>query len=97
MKRFGEKLRYIRKQNKLTLSQLASNLNLSAHGYISEVERGRKKPSVDFVLKVSRFFNVSTDQLLKDELDIVRVDSGNFGLDGESDGNTLHKATSNSN
>ena len=54
----------------MTLKELASALGLTAHGYISEMEAGKKKPTADFVLKVARYFKVTTDQLLKDELDV---------------------------
>jgi transcriptional regulator with XRE-family HTH domain len=68
--RFGEKLRLLRTRDGLTLQQLAKKLGLSAHGYISELETGKKLPSAEIVLKVARIFDVSTDQLLKDELEI---------------------------
>jgi transcriptional regulator with XRE-family HTH domain len=70
MQRFGEKLRSLRTGKQLTLKELAAALGLTAHGYISEIEAGKKKPTTEFVLKVARFFDVTTDQLLKDELDI---------------------------
>ena len=68
--RFGEKLRTLRKQNGLTLQQLAEKLELSAHGYLSELENGKKIPTVEFTLKVARLFNVTTDELLKDEIEL---------------------------
>jgi transcriptional regulator with XRE-family HTH domain len=70
MYRFGEKLRTLRNQHGMTLKELALELGLSAHGYISELESGKKKPTAELVLNVARFFDVSTDQLLKDELDL---------------------------
>ena len=70
MQRFGEKLRALRTTRQMTLKELASALGLTAHGYISEMEAGKKKPTTEFVLKVARYFKVSTDQLLKDELDV---------------------------
>ncbi len=70
MKRFGEKLRMLRTGRQMTLKELASAFGLTAHGYISEIEVGKKKPTADFVLKVARYFKVTTDQLLKDELDV---------------------------
>jgi transcriptional regulator with XRE-family HTH domain len=70
MQRFGEKLRALRTQRGMTLKELALELGLSAHGYISELESGKKKPTAEFVLNVARLFDVSTDQLLKDELDL---------------------------
>lgn len=70
MQRFGEKLRALRTQRGITLKELALELGLSAHGYISELESGKKKPTAELVLSVARLFSVSTDQLLKDELDL---------------------------
>ncbi len=70
MKRFGEKLRNLRTNKEMTLKELAHALGLTAHGYISEIEAGKKKPTADFVLKVARYFKVTTDELLKDELEI---------------------------
>lgn len=70
MRRFGEKLHALRTGKRMTLKALAVALGLTAHGYISEMEAGKKKPTTEFVLKVARFFGVTTDQLLKDELDI---------------------------
>ena len=73
MQRFGEKLRTLRTGKQMTLKELASALGLTAHGYISEMEAGKKKPTADFVLKVARYFKVTTDQLLKDELDVEGI------------------------
>ncbi|MEW6400967.1 MAG: helix-turn-helix transcriptional regulator [Chloroflexota bacterium] len=70
MQRFGEKLRILRTSRQMTLKELASVLGLTAHGYISEMEAGKKKPTAEFVLKVARYFKVTTDQLLKDELEV---------------------------
>lgn len=54
----------------MTLQGLAEALGYKAHGHLSELESGKKKPTVDFVLQIARLFNVTTDQLLKDELNI---------------------------
>lgn len=54
----------------MTLKDLARSVGLNAHGYISELESGKKKPTAEFVLKTARLFNTSTDELLKDELDL---------------------------
>ncbi len=70
MKRFGEKLRYLRNSHNMTLVQLAEALDYTTHGYLSEIEYGRKLPTTTFVLKVARLFNVTTDELLKDELEL---------------------------
>jgi transcriptional regulator with XRE-family HTH domain len=68
--RFGEKLKKLREQRGLTLKQMADLLDLKAHGYISELESGKKYPTVFLVLKLARLFGVTTDTLLKDELNI---------------------------
>ena len=70
MQRFGEKLRTLRTAHGLTLQQLAAELGYTAHAYISELESGKKVPTAALVLKVARRFDVSTDLLLKDELNL---------------------------
>ncbi len=74
MQRFGEKLRTLRTRRGMTLKELALQLGHSAHGYISELESGKKKPTAELVLNAARLFGVSTDQLLKDELDLDKED-----------------------
>ena len=68
--RFGEKLRVLRTRRGLTLTQLAAQLGYKAHGHLSEIEAGKKMPTAGLTLKVARLFDVSTDALLKDELEI---------------------------
>ena len=76
IQRFGEKLRTLRIHQKLTLKELAQKLGHTAHGYISELENGKKPPTVETVLGVARLFHVTTDQLLKDELELEIDDNG---------------------
>jgi 5-methylcytosine-specific restriction protein A len=66
VRRFGEKLRQLRTRQMLTMQTLAAHLSTSS-GYISNVENGKVTPNIDFAVKVARFFNVSIDQLLRDE------------------------------
>ena len=49
---------------------MAEQLGYKTHGYLSQIESGKKLPTVGMVLKVARLFGVSTDVLLKDELEI---------------------------
>lgn len=79
IQRFGEKLRTLRLKNRLTLHQFAESLGYTAHGYLSELESGKKIPSVQFVLNVSRVYDIPTDQLLKDELEIQVPVNANKG------------------
>ena len=68
--RFGEKLHALRTQRGLTLKELAQTLGHASHGYISELEAGKKIPTVAFVLGVALLFDVTTDLLLKDSLNL---------------------------
>lgn len=70
MQRFGEKLRLIRTRQGMSLRQLANELGFNSHGYVGDLESGRKKPSLEVALKVARLFGVSVDSLVKDEIDI---------------------------
>lgn len=68
-KNFGKKLRHLRMGSGLTLKELAQALGYSAHGHISELEAGKKTPTVEFVVKVADLFEVSTDELIRDEFE----------------------------
>ena len=70
IQRFGEKLRTLRTQRGMTLKELAVALGHAAHGYISELESGKKLPTVEFVLSVAQLFGVTTDELLRDDLEL---------------------------
>jgi transcriptional regulator with XRE-family HTH domain len=70
VKKFGEKLRTLRQAQQLSLRKLAETFGYQTHSYLNEVELGRKEPTVELVLKVARFFDVTTDELLKDEIEL---------------------------
>jgi transcriptional regulator with XRE-family HTH domain len=72
MQRFGEKLRTLRTQRNITTRDLALALGYTAHSnsYISLIENGKQKPSLNFVLRTALFFAVSADQLTRDDLDL---------------------------
>lgn len=78
--RFGEKLNKLRTRHKLSMQSLARLMGHTAHGYISELENGKKLPTVEFVLRLARLFNVTTDELLKDELELEMDDEQAFKL-----------------
>lgn len=71
MQRFGEKLRALRTQRGMTLRELAAALGHRSHSHINEIEFGRRTPNVALVMKVAELFQVSADQLLRDDLDIA--------------------------
>lgn len=70
MQRFGEKLRTLRKRHGMTMRELAKALGFATHGYIGDLEGSRAKPSLELALKIANFFNVSVDQLARDELEL---------------------------
>jgi transcriptional regulator with XRE-family HTH domain len=54
----------------MTLKELARVTDYATHSHISEIETGKRKPPLEFALKVGRLFDVSLDRLLKDELEL---------------------------
>ena len=70
MQHFGEKLRSLRTYHNITLKQLARLLGYTTHSYLSELESGQKLPTTKLILQISYLFNVTTDELLKDELQL---------------------------
>lgn len=60
---FGERLRDLRKEKKLTSKQLGEKFNL-AESTISGYETGARKPDIELVRSFANFFGVSTDYLL---------------------------------
>ena len=54
------------------MRELAVALGYSANSnsYISETETGKRRPKIEFVLKVAQFFGVSMDQLTRDDLEL---------------------------
>lgn len=74
--RLGEKVRLLRQRAGLSQTQLAQQIGLSqrSRGYVSEIERGMKIPPADKVVLLARFFHVTTDVLLLDELTVDEDD-----------------------
>jgi transcriptional regulator with XRE-family HTH domain len=70
MQRFGEKLYRLRKQRGMTITEVAQALSYAAHSHISEIEHGKRAPSLKFAVKVALLFNVTTDQLLNDAIEL---------------------------
>ncbi len=54
----------------MTLKELAVALGHAAHGYISELESGKRLPTVELVLSVAQLFGVTADELLRDDLEL---------------------------
>ena len=69
MERFGEKLRALRQRNGLTMRRLADMLGVR-DSYISQMETGDKIPNVAMLIKIADIFQVSLDQLARDEREV---------------------------
>jgi len=69
VKRLGEKLHILRQRHELTTRELGEQLDVS-HVQINRIENGRRSPSAELILKIALFFNVSTDQLMRDDLEL---------------------------
>jgi len=69
MSRIGEKVRFLRKKQGLSTRQLGNKLEVTG-SYLNRIENGLKRPSIDLVERMSRYFGVTTDQLIKNELEV---------------------------
>ncbi len=70
MERIGEKLKLLRMQRQLTTRQLAEQLGTS-NSQISRIENGLRQPDGDLLIRISDFFHISLDRLMRDDLDLT--------------------------
>lgn len=63
LKECGKRIQQLRKERELTQEQLAEKLNVSQNT-IAKIESGLRRPSIDFLLEILAFFNVSTNYLV---------------------------------
>ena len=64
------KIRTLRLRQGLGQTDLARQLGLARRGYISNLETGRKAPSLDLVVRIADLFGVTADYLLQDDIPI---------------------------
>jgi HTH-type transcriptional regulator, cell division transcriptional repressor len=62
---FGRRLRELRKERGLTQEALAESADLSGN-YISDLELGRKVPSLTILVRLSQALDVATPELIVD-------------------------------
>lgn len=70
---FKENLRYLRKSNNMSQENLANKLSVSRQA-VSRWETGDTMPDAEMLIKLSELFNVSTDRLLKEDMN-TQIDS----------------------
>lgn len=51
------------------MRELADALEFKSHGFIGDLESGRRHPSLDLAVKIADYFGVTVDQLARDELE----------------------------
>ena len=82
---FNEKLRFLRKYQNWTQTEVAKQLNINTRTY-SKYETGTTEPDIATIKKIANFFDVSTDYLLENDRSLSDtddvVDLNNFLLNG---------------
>src|SRR3954463_11569101 len=71
---FGAKLRYLRREHKVTQVDLANKLGLASHTHVTKLEAGQRTASLELVVRVADLFKVTTDYLLRDSLPVELVE-----------------------
>lgn len=66
--RYASNLAYLRKKNGMTQQEIANLLGYSGKQGYNTVEKGKAKMSVENLEKISDFFGVTMDQLVKTDL-----------------------------
>lgn len=66
--RFGEKLLQLRTAKGQTQTELAQALMMRSQAHISLLEANRAEPSVERIMRLAEFFDVTTDELLNDAI-----------------------------
>ncbi len=75
----SDKILYLRKKVGYTQEELAEQLNVSRQS-ISKWESAQSIPDIDKIMKMAKLFSVSTDYLLRDEIEILDSDSSTVDL-----------------
>jgi DNA-binding XRE family transcriptional regulator len=57
----------------MTQADLAQKLELARQGHVSNLEMGRREPSIDLVIQIVTLFSTSTDYLLRDDIPVEEV------------------------
>lgn len=87
---FIERLKKLRKKEKLTQKDIATFLNISQPAY-QQFESGKKKMNLETMEKLADYFNVSTDYLLG-KTDIPDPES-DIDLDSAIDNSVAYDGT----
>jgi transcriptional regulator with XRE-family HTH domain len=67
---FNKNLQFLRKKQKISQSKLGEILNMTRDS-INSMENGRMKPSFDTLINIKNYFNISLDDLIFKDLEII--------------------------
>lgn len=81
--KLGERLRLIRKENKLTLKNLSQLADLSVP-YLSDMERGVVNPSIDTLQKVAKAYNMTVKELISGVEELGESSNTNYPAEFQS-------------
>ncbi|WP_326910036.1 helix-turn-helix domain-containing protein [Sedimentibacter sp. MB31-C6] len=76
---YNERIRQIRIKNKLTAKEFSKIFGIS-ESTVSLYESGKRKPGIELIIKISKYFDVSTDFILG-VTDLPKSLSQEFELD----------------
>ncbi|WP_042683149.1 helix-turn-helix domain-containing protein [Anaerosalibacter massiliensis] len=83
---FGDRLKKLRKERHITQEELAKNIGVST-SMVGMYETGARKASYKVLVKISKYFNVSTDYLLgkteekKETIGVVKESKASYNSD----------------
>ncbi|NNJ11676.1 helix-turn-helix transcriptional regulator [Chloroflexales bacterium ZM16-3] len=78
---FGAKLRFLRKQRSMSQTTFAELLGLVNQSSLSNLESGRRPPSLDLVVRAAAQLGVSIDYLVRDSIPVETIKSPDALMD----------------
>lgn len=60
----GERIQYLREEKKMTQQELADKLHISKSS-LASYEQNARKPSVETIVALAKYFNVTSDYILE--------------------------------
>ena len=64
MENFGKILKELREDRKMSQAELGKALGYKSHSIIAQWESGRRYPSIENLIPIAKYFNVSLDELV---------------------------------
>jgi transcriptional regulator with XRE-family HTH domain len=69
VEKIGIKIKYLRKQSNITVTELARTVEIS-QSYLSQIENGQKMIPIDVLLKICNTLGYTLSEFFNDEIDI---------------------------